>query len=116
MDKLQASMIQECLAAWQLCVRVWLGNERLGAAAACVHRRAKYGFNELEKAPGTPLWKLILQQFDDTLVKVSTVNAIAMRIHLVPVAAAPPARKSCMLSSYADPAAGCGSFLWACMG
>ena len=34
-------------------------------------RRAVAGFNELHKAPGTPMWKLILEQFDDTLVKAS---------------------------------------------
>ena len=34
-------------------------------------RRAKFGWNELQKAPGTPLWKLILEQFNDTLVKAS---------------------------------------------
>lgn len=33
-------------------------------------RRANHGFNELVKEPGTPFWKLILQQFDDMLVKV----------------------------------------------
>lgn len=33
-------------------------------------RRAHYGFNELEKQPGTSVWKLILEQFNDTLVKV----------------------------------------------
>ena len=32
--------------------------------------RQKYGYNELEKTPATPLWKLILEQFNDTLVKV----------------------------------------------
>ena len=35
------------------------------------NRRKSYGFNELEKAPPTPMWKLILAQFDDTLVKAS---------------------------------------------
>jgi magnesium-transporting ATPase (P-type) len=33
-------------------------------------RRGKYGTNELEKEQATPLWKLILEQFDDMLVKV----------------------------------------------
>lgn len=34
-------------------------------------RRDKYGWNELEKEPATPLWKLVLAQFDDMLVKAS---------------------------------------------
>lgn len=33
-------------------------------------RREQYGLNELEKEPPTPLWKLVLAQFDDMLVKV----------------------------------------------
>ncbi len=33
-------------------------------------QRAKFGWNELEKPPGKPLWKLVLEQFDDMLVKV----------------------------------------------
>lgn len=33
-------------------------------------QRIKYGYNELEKEPGVPLWKLVLAQFDDMLVKV----------------------------------------------
>lgn len=33
-------------------------------------RLERFGPNELAKEPGTPLWKLILEQFDDTLVKV----------------------------------------------
>jgi len=32
--------------------------------------RAEYGSNELDKEVGTPLWKLVLQQFDDLLVKI----------------------------------------------
>ena len=33
-------------------------------------QRRRYGWNELEKTPGKPLWKLVLEQFDDMLVKV----------------------------------------------
>jgi len=33
-------------------------------------QRAKFGWNELEKPDGKPLWKLVLEQFDDMLVKV----------------------------------------------
>lgn len=33
-------------------------------------RRNQYGWNELEKEPGKPMWKLVLAQFDDTLVKI----------------------------------------------
>ena len=33
-------------------------------------KRREYGYNELEKQPSTPLWKLVLAQFDDMLVKV----------------------------------------------
>ena len=35
-------------------------------------RLKKYGYNELTKPPPPSMWKLILEQFDDTLVKVST--------------------------------------------
>lgn len=35
-------------------------------------RRAAVGANELSREPATPLWKLVLAQFDDMLVKVSS--------------------------------------------
>ena len=35
-----------------------------------MQQRAKYGWNELAKQPGKPLWRLVLEQFDDMLVKV----------------------------------------------
>ena len=31
--------------------------------------RARYGYNELDKEASKPLWKLVLEQFDDPLVK-----------------------------------------------
>lgn len=38
--------------------------------------RQTYGPNELDKEEGTPLWKLVLQQFDDLLVKILLGAAI----------------------------------------
>lgn len=43
-------------------------------------QRAKYGFNELEKQPGKPLWKLVLEQFDDMLVKVRAFHDIHVSV------------------------------------
>ncbi|KAK9839523.1 hypothetical protein WJX81_007349 [Elliptochloris bilobata] len=39
-------------------------------------QRAKYGWNELAKQPGKPLWRLVLEQFDDMLVKVLLMAAM----------------------------------------
>ncbi len=42
-------------------------------------RAAKYGYNELAKEPPTPLWKLIAEQFEDTLVQVRHVRQAAAK-------------------------------------
>lgn len=34
-------------------------------------KRESVGYNELTKAPGKPMWRLVLEQFDDMMVKVS---------------------------------------------
>eukprot|EP00803_Ostreobium_quekettii_P008366 evm.model.scf_1396EXC.4 EVM.evm.TU.scf_1396EXC.4 scf_1396EXC:22768-35223(-) len=47
-----------------------LGGQEVGK------RRAEYGFNELKKEPKKPLWKLVLEQFDDMLVKVLLLAAV----------------------------------------
>ncbi|KAL7514053.1 hypothetical protein ACHAXN_011305 [Cyclotella atomus] len=39
-------------------------------------KRAEYGYNELDKEDPTPLWKLVLEQFDDTLVKILLAAAL----------------------------------------
>lgn len=46
------------------------------STAEADNRQMKYGYNELEKHPSHPLWKLVLEQFDDMLVKILLVAAI----------------------------------------
>lgn len=60
--------------AWSKSVSEVLEHVRVNPAnglslAEVDDRRTRYGFNELEKQPSTPLWKLVLSQFDDMLVK-----------------------------------------------
>ena len=41
-------------------------------ASQVAEKRAQHGYNELEKEPGKSLFALVLEQFDDMLVKAST--------------------------------------------
>ena len=47
-----------------------LGAKQVAAA------RSAHGFNELDKEDGKPLWKLVLEQFDDALVKILLLAAV----------------------------------------
>ncbi|KAI3449295.1 hypothetical protein Pfo_005960 [Paulownia fortunei] len=38
-------------------------------------QRERYGWNELQKEKGKPLWRLVLEQFDDMLVKILLIAA-----------------------------------------
>lgn len=42
--------------------------------AQVAEARERYGTNELEKKPGKALWRLVLEQFDDMLVKVTSAH------------------------------------------
>ncbi|KAG1678953.1 hypothetical protein FOA52_013016 [Chlamydomonas sp. UWO 241] len=46
------------------------------SAAEVAANRKRYGRNELAPEPGTPLWKLVLKQFDDLLVRILLLAAI----------------------------------------
>lgn len=66
-------------------------------------RRQQYGYNELQKGPATPLWKLILEQFNDTLVKVRRRGCRGCR------AGAAAAASGCRLQGQLPTAVGRGS-------
>ncbi|KAJ4770704.1 hypothetical protein LUZ62_054961 [Rhynchospora pubera] len=41
-----------------------------------LRRRQVYGFNELEKHSGPSIWQLVLEQFNDTLVRILLIAAV----------------------------------------
>ncbi|GLJ06725.1 hypothetical protein SUGI_0046350 [Cryptomeria japonica] len=48
-----------------------------GLSSEAVERqRAKFGWNELEKHAGPSIWKLVVDQFNDTLVRILLVAAV----------------------------------------
>ncbi|XP_072960703.1 calcium-transporting ATPase 1, endoplasmic reticulum-type-like [Typha angustifolia] len=65
-----ARSVQECEAAFKVNAEEGL---RPGDVAA---RREKYGWNELEKHSGPSIWQLVLEQFNDTLVRILLVAAV----------------------------------------
>ncbi|XP_022752799.1 calcium-transporting ATPase 1, endoplasmic reticulum-type-like isoform X1 [Durio zibethinus] len=72
---------QETFPAWardvKQCEEKYKVNQELGLSCAEVEKRRQiYGWNELEKHEGTSIFKLILEQFNDTLVRILLVAAI----------------------------------------
>ncbi|KAJ4954266.1 hypothetical protein NE237_011049 [Protea cynaroides] len=61
--------VEQCLKEY--CVKLDKGL----SSFEVVNRREKYGWNELEKEKRKPLWQLVLEQFDDVLVKILLVAA-----------------------------------------
>ncbi|XWS43668.1 hypothetical protein CRYUN_Cryun16bG0123000 [Craigia yunnanensis] len=65
-----AKDIQECEKHYKV-------NKKSGLSSAEVENRRKiYGYNELEKHEGQSIWSLILDQFNDTLVRILLVAAV----------------------------------------
>ena len=59
------------------CVKHLKVSESQGLSEAEVAvRRELYGWNELQKEEGKPMWRLVLEQFDDTLVKILLAAAL----------------------------------------
>lgn len=59
-----AVTVDTAAEAFDVDLSVGLSNEEVA------ERRERHGWNELQKEPATPLWRLVLAQFDDMLVKV----------------------------------------------
>ncbi|GAY38202.1 hypothetical protein CUMW_034900 [Citrus unshiu] len=72
---------EETFPAWardvKECVEKYGVNPDIGLSAGEVEKRREiYGYNELEKHEGTSIFQLILEQFNDTLVRILLVAAV----------------------------------------
>lgn len=62
--------VSECEEHFKVKVKIGLSNDEVE------NRRKIYGSNELEKHDGQSIWKLVLEQFNDTLVRILLAAAI----------------------------------------
>lgn len=62
--------VRECEEHFKVSVKTGLSHDEVE------DRRKIYGFNELEKHDGQSIWKLVLEQFNDTLVRILLAAAI----------------------------------------
>ncbi|GAV71403.1 E1-E2_ATPase domain-containing protein/Cation_ATPase_C domain-containing protein/Cation_ATPase_N domain-containing protein/Hydrolase domain-containing protein [Cephalotus follicularis] len=72
---------QDSFPAWakdvKECEEKFGVNQKIGLSSGEVEKRHQiYGYNELEKHEGTSIFKLILEQFNDTLVRILLAAAI----------------------------------------
>ncbi|XP_010937744.2 calcium-transporting ATPase 4, endoplasmic reticulum-type [Elaeis guineensis] len=65
-----ARSIQECEAEFGVSASEGLRSDEV------LKRREIYGWNELEKHSGPSIWQLVLEQFNDTLVRILLVAAV----------------------------------------
>lgn len=72
----QGSNRPECQSIEEI-IKSYGSDEQTGLSTSAITQlRAKYGWNELDKEASTPLWHLVLEQFDDVLVKILLVAAM----------------------------------------
>ncbi|XP_078160765.1 calcium-transporting ATPase 4, endoplasmic reticulum-type-like [Carex rostrata] len=65
-----ARTIEECEAEFKVSTEHGLRSDEVPS------RRRVYGWNELEKHSGPSIWQLVLEQFNDTLVRILLVAAV----------------------------------------
>ncbi|KAL9686353.1 hypothetical protein QQ045_023809 [Rhodiola kirilowii] len=73
--------VEDVFPAWAKevheCEKHFGVNRKLGLRSEEVENRRKiYGYNELEKHDGVSVWRLILDQFNDTLVRILMAAAV----------------------------------------
>ncbi|KAL1237601.1 Calcium-transporting ATPase sarcoplasmic/endoplasmic reticulum type [Trichinella spiralis] len=77
LSKHQFNEVQDFVRTCEELLRFYSVNPEIGLSDEQVEKsREKYGWNELPAEEGKQLWQLILEQFDDLLVKILLLAAI----------------------------------------